>query len=139
MTLTVDNVIKTYIGLRDKKSTIKAAFEAEEKLLNEKLDKIGAWIKEQADAQGVTSFKTKHGTAFLSTTDFANVADWDAVLNFIQANGAYDMLEKRVSKKAVRAWIDNTKAVPPGINFGTRVDVGVRRPSAKGELDEGTN
>lgn len=130
--VTVDTVIKTFISLRDKKATIKAAVDAEIAALDEKLGKIEAWIKEQADAQGVTSFKTKHGTAFLTTTDFAQVADWDAILNFVIANGAYDMFERRVSKKAVKAWIDNTKEVPPGVNYGTRMDVGVRRPTGKG-------
>lgn len=135
-TLTVDVVVKKYISLRDKKAVIKAAFDAEAKAIDEKLDKISAWIKEQADAQGVTSFKTQYGTAFLSTTAFAQVADWDAILNFVQANGAWDMFERRVSKKAVQAWIENTKQVPPGVNYGTRVDVGVRRPTDKGGNDE---
>lgn len=134
--LQIDAVIKTYVSLRDKKAVIAAAFAAEEKAINEKLDKIGAWIKEQADAQGVSSFKTKHGTAYLNTTAFAQVADWDATLNFITANGAYDMLERRVSKKAVQAWVDQHKEVPPGINYGTRVDVGVRRPTGKGGLED---
>jgi hypothetical protein len=132
----IDAVIKTYVSLRDKKAVLKAAADAEIKVLDDKLDKISAWIKEQADAQGVTSFKTKYGTAFLSTTAFAQVADWDAVLNFTIANGAWDMFERRVSKKAVQAWIENTKEVPPGINYGTRVDVGVRRPTDKGGSDE---
>ena len=133
--LAIDAVIKTYITLRDRKAVINAAADAEVAVINEKLGKVEAFIKEQADAQGVTSFKTKYGTAFLTTTDFASVGDWDAVLNFVVANGAFDMFERRVSKKAVKAWIDNTKEVPPGINYGTRVDVGVRRPAGKGGLD----
>jgi hypothetical protein len=135
-TLTLDAVIKKFVSLRDKKAVIKAALDVEVKAIDEKLDKIGAYIKEQADAQGVTSFKTQHGTAFLTTTAFAQVADWDAVLNFVKANGAWDMFERRVSKKAVQAWIENTKEVPPGVNYGTRIDVGVRRPTDKGGSDE---
>ena len=61
----------------------------------------------------MTSFKSEHGTAFLTTVDFANVADWDAVLTFIRDTEAYDMLEKRVSKTAVRGYIEANKAVPP--------------------------
>lgn len=137
--LQLDAVIQTFVKLRDKKAVITAAHKAECEALDLKLDKIGAYIKEQADAQGVTSFKTVHGTAYLSTTAFAQVADWDATLNFITANGAYDMLERRVSKKAVQAWVETHRQVPPGINYGTRIDVGVRRPSNKGGLDEGSD
>jgi hypothetical protein len=97
------------------------------------LEKLEAWIKTQADAQGVTSFKTKHGTAFLTTVDYANVADWDAVLGFIVENDAYDMLEKRVSKTAVRGYIEQAKAVPPGVNYGTKLEVNIRKPSASAD------
>ena len=73
--------------------------------------------------------ETKHGTAFLTTTDFATVADWDAMLTFVRENDAYDMLEKRVSKTAVRGYIEQTKTVPPGVNYGTRLDVNIRKPT----------
>lgn len=132
--LTVDTVVKVYIALRDKKAALKAECDAQVEAINAKLMKTEAWIKEKADAQGVTSFKTLHGTAFLTSVDFASVGDWDAIVNFVVANGAYDMFERRISKKAVRAWIDNTKTVPPGVTYGTRLEVGVRKPTNKGEL-----
>ena len=46
------------------------------------------------DASGETQKKTPSGTAFITTVDFANVAEWDAVLDFIKENEAWDMLEK---------------------------------------------
>lgn len=130
MAVNVDDVIATYVKLRDQKAAVEAETKEKVAAFNAKLTKLEAWIKEQADAQGVTSFKTRHGTAFLTTTDFANVADWDAVLNYIRENEAYDMLEKRVSKVAVRGYIEHNKAVPPGINYGTRLDVNIRKPTA---------
>lgn len=127
--MNVDEVIGAYIKLRAKKDAIEAETKERVKEIKEKLSKFEAWLKEQADAQGVTSFKTKHGTAFVTTVDFANVADWDATLDFVIQNDAYDLLEKRVSKTAVRGYIDKLKAVPPGINYGTRLDVNVRKPA----------
>jgi len=103
MTVRVDDVIATYMKLRNEKEAIEAEIKSQVAGLKAKMDKIEAWLKEQADAQGVTSFKGKHGTAFLTTTDYANVADWDAVLEFVKTNEAFDMLEKRVSKIAVRS------------------------------------
>lgn len=131
MTLTVDQVVAGYLKLRDRKALIVAKAKDDVDAIDAQLDKLGAWIKEQADAQGVTSFKTKHGTAFLTTTDYANVADWDAVLDFIKTNSAYDLLEKRISKNAVRGYIDLNKSVPAGVNYGTKLDVNVRKPSTK--------
>jgi hypothetical protein len=134
MSVNVDDVIATYMKLRDQKAAIEGEVKDKVAAIKTKMEKLEAWIKEKADAEGVTSFKTKHGTAFLTTTDYANVADWDAVLTFIQENGAYDMLEKRVSKTAVRGYIDQQKAVPPGINYGTKLEVNVRKPAAGSEV-----
>lgn len=131
--LTVDQVIEGYMKLRLKKEAAEAKVKAELATISQQMDKLEAWLQQQAEAQGVTSFKTPHGTAFLQTVDFANVADWDATLKFIRDNEAFDMLERRVSKSAVRAYIDEAKQVPPGINYGTRINVNVRKPTAKAE------
>ena len=133
MSVKVDDVIATYMKVRSQKEAIEAQMKEQTAAIKAKMEKLESWIKEQADVQGVTSFKTKHGTAFLTTTDYANVADWDAMLAFVRENEAYDLFEKRVSKTAVRGYIEQTKAVPPGVNYGTRLDVNIRKPTASVE------
>lgn len=133
MAVNVDDVIAAYMKLRKQRDAIEAEVKDKVSEIKAKLVKLESWIKEQADAQGVTSFKTPHGTAFLTTTDYANVADWDAVLGFIRENEAYDMLEKRVSKTAVRSFIEHSKSVPPGVNYGTKLEVNVRKPSTNAD------
>ena len=133
MTVNVDDVVATYMKLRSQKEAIEAEVKDRVSTIKAKMEKLEAWIKEQADTQGVTSFKTKHGTAFLTTTDYANVGDWDAVLGFIRENEAFDMLEKRISKIAVRGYIEANKAVPPGVNYGTKLEVNIRKPVARVE------
>jgi len=131
--MTVDQVIEAYLKYRNKKEALEAEIKDQVKELKDKMAKLEAWIKTKADAEGVTSFKTAHGTAFVTTNDYANVADWDAVLAFVKENEAYDMLEKRVSKNAVRGYIEQNKTVPSGVNYGTRIDVNVRKPANKVE------
>ena len=133
MTVNVDDVVATYMKLRSQKESIEAEVKDRVSTIKAKMEKLEAWIKEQADVQGVTSFKTKHGTAFLTTTDYANVADWDAVLDFIRTQEAFDMLEKRVSKIAVRGYIEANKAVPPGVNYGTKLEINIRKPATRVE------
>ena len=130
MTLTVDSVIEGYLKLRAQKQAIEARTKEQTSAIEANMDKLEAWLKLKAEETGVTSFKTDHGTAFLTTVDFANVADWDAVLTHIKNTEAYDMLEKRVSKTAVRAFIDMHRTVPPGINYGTKLEINVRKPAA---------
>ena len=129
--LTVDKVIGAYITLRSQKEVIEADVKEQVAGIKEKMAKLEAWIRAKSDETGVKSFKTDAGTAFMSTTDFAKVGDWDAVLGFIKDNGAYDLLNKAVNKKAVREYIDINGSVPSGVNFGTIMGVSVRRPTKK--------
>ncbi len=129
----IGDVIRTYMKLRDQKTAVEAKVKDEVTTLKNKLDKLEAYLKTQMDAQGLTSFKSDYGTAFLTTTDYANVADWDKLLTFVRENEAYDMLTKSVSKTAVRGYIDETKTIPPGVTYGTKLDVNIRRPGAKAE------
>ncbi len=133
MNIPINKVIDTYLKLRGEKETLESKTKEKVKSIKEQMAKLEAYIKEQADEQGVDSFKTGNGTAFLTTTDFAQVADWDAVLEFIKDNDAFDLLEKRVSKTAVRGYIEADKSVPSGINYGTRIDDNVRKPVNKVE------
>lgn len=130
---TVDQVIGLIIKLRNEKDAKEAAVKEEVKAIKEKMAKLEAYLREQADALGVTSFRTKHGTAFITTVDFATVADWDAVLKFVRDNEAYDMLERRVSKTAVRSYLELNKEVPAGVTYGTRLEVNIRKPTTKAE------
>jgi hypothetical protein len=127
----VEQVVSAYLKLRHQKEAVENAAKAEVQVIKEKMTKLEAWLLTQANAQNVTSFKTKSGTAFVTTTDYANVADWDAVLGFIRTNDAFDMLERRVSKMAVRGYIESRGAVPTGVNYGTKIEVNVRKPTAK--------
>jgi hypothetical protein len=133
MTFTVEQVVGTYVKLRRKKEALEASVKADVDEIKAKMAKLEAWLMQKADQDGVTSFKTTAGTAFVTTTDFANVADWDAVLSYIKAHEAYDMLEKRVSKTAVRAQLDETGSVPPGITYGTKIGINIRKPTGGDE------
>lgn len=130
--MNMSDVIRAYVKLRDQKAAIEA--EARERVaeIKAKMAKLEAYIKMQMDAQGVTSLKSEYGTAFLTTTDYATVSDWDAVLEFIRKHEAYDLLEKRVSKLAVRNYIEQMGSVPPGVDYGTKVEVNIRRSRTEG-------
>ena len=129
--LNVDQVISAYLKLRQQKEAVENAAKQEVQAIKDKMTKLESWLLTQANEQSVTSFKTKNGTAFVTTTDYANVADWDAVLNFIRENEAFDMLERRVSKMAVRGYLETRGAVPAGVNYGTKIEINVRKPTAR--------
>jgi hypothetical protein len=129
--LNVEKVVATYITLRKQKTALNDEIKDKVAAISAKMGKLEAWIQAKSDETGVKSFKTDAGTAFLTTSDFASVGDWDAVLEFVKKNDAYHMLTRGVSKTVVREFIDLNKTVPDGVNFGTRISVSVRAPTKK--------
>ena len=127
--LKVEDVVATYITLRERKEAIEAKIKDELADIKQKMVQLETWIQAKCDETGVTSFKTPAGTAFMTTSDYASVADWDAVLQFIKDNDAWYMLTRGVNKKHVREHIDEVGSVPSGVNFGTKISVSVRRPA----------
>ena len=128
---TVGGVVEAYIALRNQKEILEADTKERIVGIKEKMLKLEAWIQAKSDETGVKSFKTDHGTAFLTTSDYASVANWDAVLAFVKENEAWDMLTRGVNKRSVRGYIDANKTVPDGVNFGTKIGVSVRKPVKK--------
>lgn len=125
----VDEVIAKYISLRDQKDTIAAQAKAQTQEIDKQLDLIGAWLLNEANTQGVTSLACDIGTAFVKETDFAGVQNWDQTLDFIRANGMWQMLKKDVAKGAVKEFIEANGVPPPGVNWGSKKEIQVRRKS----------
>lgn len=125
----VDEVIAKYIELRDQKDKINSDAKAAVKVVDASLDIIEAWLLNQANEQGVSSFACDIGTAFVKETDFANVSDWNLTVEFIKKNEMWQMLKKDVNKTAVKEFIDANGVPPPGVNWGSKREVQVRRKS----------
>lgn len=123
----IGKLVEGYIQLRDKKAEIKARHEQELAPVQAMLDKIEVHILQQMQEQGVESYRTSVGTAYMSTRTSATVADWDSLLSFVQTNGLWQMLERRVAKTAVDEYAAVHKDLPPGVNYRSEVVVNVRR------------
>jgi len=128
---TIANVIETYLKLRRRKEVIEAETREHVSDIKAKLAKLEAWIQAKSDETGVKSFKTDAGTAFLTTSDFASVGNWEAVLAWVKKNNAWDLLAHGVNKKSARQYIEANSAVPDGVNFGSKISVSVRKAGVK--------
>lgn len=124
---TVDEVVKGYIKLRDKKNKMKKDQADELRPINEKMELLENWLQRDLMTRGVESQKTKEGTAFLSTTSAATVKDRDAFLDFVRENEMWDLLENRCSKSVVRDHLEDTGEVIPGVNYQETKVVRIRR------------
>jgi len=129
MAIKIDKVVTAYIQLRDKKAVMKKEYDEAKAEIDSQLTDLENFIMEQTNLLGVDSFKTEAGTAYRHEVISATVGDWDKTLQFIQNNDAWNLLEHRVSKKAVEEYKEAHGEVPPGVNFNSMYAIGVRRSS----------
>lgn len=123
----LDDIIKKYIELRDKKAEYKAEYEAKVSEIETALTRIERHLLGKMQEQGLKSLPTNAGTAYIQHRTSATVADWESVLSFIKEHDAWGMLEKRVSKSVVEEYKNENNDLPPGINWSEAIVVNVKR------------
>jgi hypothetical protein len=125
--MTVDQVIAGCLELRRKKEALVEKHKAELAPLNEGMMKLEAWLQAELQRLGLQNFKGASGTAFLQTTTSATSKDWDATLKWIIETGAYEFLERRVSKTVVQEYMEQHGEAPPGVSVTRETEVRVRK------------
>lgn len=95
-------------------------------------DKLEALITEALQTMGTTSTAVRGiGTVYLGSESTASVADMDALKRHVIGSQEFDLVDFRANKVAVREWIGAHEGnTPPGVNFSTRVRLGVRKDSS---------
>jgi hypothetical protein len=122
------SLLKLFIGLRDRRAQRKAAYEEDDAGDKDKQNKIEIEFLRRFQERGIDNVAARDvGTAYRSTRSSATVADWDAVLDFVQKNEAWEMLERRVNKTAVEQFKSVEGDLPPGINWSETQVVNFRR------------
>ena len=127
----VESVIAGYVELRSRKEKIKAEADERIKKLNERMAKLEVWLQMKMAVDKTTALPTNAGTAYKTTVEHASVIDMDDLLDFIRKNEAWHLIEKRVSKSGVKAYLDEGQPIPPGVNWYTSTAVHVRKPSER--------
>ena len=72
---TVDEVVKKYIEIRDRKAEIAKRQSAELVPLNDAMANIEKWLMDQMNTLGVDSFKTAHGTPYKANSNSVKLTD----------------------------------------------------------------
>lgn len=122
-----DDIFAKYLELREQKDKVEADAKAKKAALDADMGIIEAWLLNHFNSTGSTNIATDFATAFVKETDFANVQDWNLTVEFIKANGMWQMLKKDVNKTAVKEFIDANGVPPPGVNWGSKREVQIRR------------
>jgi hypothetical protein len=130
--MTLDMMIAKYVALRDKKELVEDRHKHELAPFREMMNRLEAYMLEAMNQQNLKSIRSPGGTAFVAERTSATVMDWPATLDFIRRHGVWELLEARVSKKAVQAVMAETNCPVPGVETKSEMCVNVRRPVSKG-------
>lgn len=127
----VEKRVAQFVAVRDQLREMKEAYEAKCKPLEEVKNLLSGWMLDHLEKSGAQSIKTAQGTCYSSSKSTASLADPKAFMDYVVEHGAFELLDRRANSKAVKAFIEENKQLPPGCNFHTIKTVGVRRPGEK--------
>lgn len=106
-----------YMKVRKELDALEKEHKERRAAIKEKQIALENWFTAKAQEDGLSTVKTNAGTAYWSTHHSATVAAREDLFNFCKENEAWDLLEARASKTAVRSYIEATGETPPGVNY----------------------
>ena len=126
--LPTNELVGVYVRLRDERAKRKAAWVAEDEADKSKQERIEGILLKRFQDDGTESVRTAFGTAYKAVDLQVSVGDWDTLWEYIMANNAGEMVQRRISKEAVQQYrAANDNALPPGVNAHQEWKINIRR------------
>lgn len=127
MTVDINGLVAKYVELRDGIERIDKKAKEDKAPLAKAMEAIESGLMKLMQDQGVKQLKTEAGTAFITQASHCGVENFDAVLADMKARDDFSLLNKAVSKNAVKEYIDKFERPPPGVKWTVMNEVQVRR------------
>jgi hypothetical protein len=99
--------------------------------LKEKLALLEQWLTTKAQEDGLENVKTAAGTVYWSVHHKATVAAREPFFAHCRETGAWDLLEARAAKTAVKSYVDAHGVPPPGVDYSSVRVFNFRKSAAK--------
>ena len=123
----VEKRVGQFVMLRDMKASLKERHETEMKPINDTMEMIKDELKSALQSVNADNMKTSSGTVSLTTKYSASAADIEMFWTWVVTQAEFDMLDKKPNVTAIREYVEQHGVPPPGVNFSSFQDVGVRR------------
>lgn len=109
---TVGAAVDLAYKMREKRLAFQREMEAQLELLKGEENEIEQYIFQTFQKQDIEGAKGDLCSASVSRSVVPTVKDWDAVYAYIKKKGAWDLLERRMSRVAYRDRLDAGEEVP---------------------------
>jgi hypothetical protein len=124
-----DTLAKVYLKIKNEREKLKAEFENQDSILENQLSLVKEKILSMCKSMNADSIKTPFGTIIRSVKSRYWTSDWDSMYTFIEENGAFGLLEKRLHQTNMKNFLqENPDLYPKGMNVENEFTVLVRKP-----------
>lgn len=128
MDIPIEQIVSTYIKLRDKRDMMYQEFKEKTAQLDEDMQVLKHKLVEISKETGVTSFSSPSGIAYRTVKNRYWTNDWGSFYGFMQEHGAMGLLEKRIHQTSMKEFLDeNPEVHPPGLHVDSEYEITIRR------------
>ena len=129
--MSLPKLVKAFRNLRDKRSELKAEFEAQDKALVEQQEKIQSYLLTHCNENDVNSVKTDEGTFYRKRKVNYWCSDWESFHKFVLEHQIPEILQKRIAQKNLEEFLaeeGNEHLVPIGLQSDSTYTITVQKP-----------
>ena len=128
MDIPIEQIVSTYIKLRDKRDMLYQEFKEKTAQIEEDMQVLKHKLVDISKETGVTSFSSPSGIAYRTVKNRYWTNDWGSFYQFMQEHGAMGLLEKRIHQTSMKEFLDeNPEVHPPGLHVDSEYEITVRR------------
>lgn len=124
----IDQIVSTYIKLRDKRDMMYQDFKEKTAQIEEDMQTLKHKLVEISKETGATSFSSPAGIAYRTVKNRYWTNDWGSFYQFMQEHGAMGLLEKRIHQTSMKEFLEeNPEVHPPGLHVDSEYEITIRR------------
>lgn len=127
----LDEIVKTYLAIRDKRASLTREFEAKDRELADDLASLEQVLLTNCNDISADSIRTNAGTIIKSTVEKYVCGDWDNFKRFVLDNQAIELLHQRIHNGNMKEFLSTRpdEGLPPGVSSMREFKITVRKPS----------
>lgn len=128
----LEELVKTYLTIRNEREKILNEYEEQDKKLKEDMALIEQSMLVVCNDTNADSIKTQHGTVIRKLNERFYCNDWDNFRKFVLDNEAVELLERRIHQSNFKEFMSEhpQEGLPPGVNVMREFGVVVRKPAS---------
>ena len=133
MTTDVEELVKTYLTIRNEREKILREYEAKDEALKKDLQAVEQYLLGVCNDTNTDGFKTSAGTVTHKLNERFYCSDWDNFRDFVLEHKALELFERRIHQGNFKEFMAGHEqdGLPPGINVMREFSITVRKPTSK--------